>query len=110
MSSDASNLAKQLELQRAEQAALAAKIRASEELAEQLERGKSEINNTLPPFEEITLRHKESVFEDNMLRQKIQNKRRENSPNVVLNLLLLIAVCACLWWAYQQFHHLWIAP
>jgi hypothetical protein len=110
MSSDDSNLEKQLEKQRAEQAALAAKIRASEELAEQLERGKSEIHNTLPPFEEIILRENQTAFEESVARQTVRNKRRENSPNVFLNLLLLLAVCACLWWAYQKFHHLWVAP
>jgi hypothetical protein len=109
MSSDATNLAKQLEQQRAEQAALAARIRASEELAEELERGKSDIHNTLPPFEEITLRENQTAFEQSVARQKLRNKRRESSQNGFLNLLLLLAVCACLWWAYQKFGHHWIA-
>jgi hypothetical protein len=109
MPSKVTILEKELRKQRAEQAALAEQIRESEKRAEQLERDKVEIHNMLPPFEELELRQKEADFEVQVMNQTVGNKRRGSNQNITLNLLLFLTVCACLWWAYQKFHHLWFA-
>lgn len=102
----------ELELQqkRAKQAAIEEALREAEKMDAKILSDQEDSHTLLPPFEEITERKNQYKFDAQISRHVAENQRRTLSYNTFLNLLLLLAMLACLWWAYQMLQHLWTAP
>lgn len=101
MPSKSNTLEEELRQKRAKQAALEAALRESKALDAKIISEREDRDTLLPPFEEIDEQKKQHQFDEKASRHEVENLRRTLRHNAFLNLLLLIAVIAVLWWAYQ---------